>query len=47
MAGKTDAGGMLASLDPTGEKPSFASEPYGYGLDDRIRSSGPLWSRPR
>lgn len=44
LRGKTADGRLIAQLVPTGQKPSFAREPYEQGLDDRIRLTGPLWS---
>ncbi len=46
LAGKDDQGRLIAQLQPTGQLPSFAAEPYEQGLDDRIRHSAPLWRRP-
>jgi pilus assembly protein CpaF len=45
MQGKTRSGELIAHLEPTGEKPSFASEPYEQGLDDSIRLTAELWSK--
>ncbi|MEW4531071.1 ATPase, T2SS/T4P/T4SS family [Maioricimonas sp. JC845] len=40
------ADGMLeAALDPTGEQPSFATEPFEYGLDGMISHTAELWHR--
>ena len=44
--GKTREGRLIAELQPTGEKPSFCREPYEKGMEDRIRLTEPLWSKP-
>ncbi len=44
MRGKNPKGELLAELEPTGEKPSFAGEPYEQGLDRVIRLTEMLWS---
>jgi len=43
--GKTTDGKLIASLDPTGRKPTFAREPYEQGLDEYIRHSEALWTK--
>jgi pilus assembly protein CpaF len=43
LQGKTKDGRMIASLDPTGETPSFAKEPHNFGLGDRIQLSKEVW----
>ena len=45
LRGKTADGRLIAELVSSGQKPSFAREPYEQGLDDRIRLTGPLWSK--
>ncbi len=45
LGGKTDDGRLVAELVPTGEKPTFAREPYEQGLAERIHRTGPLWTR--
>jgi pilus assembly protein CpaF len=44
MSGRTKTGGLIASLEPTGQKPSFAGQPYEYGMADRIKTTAALWS---
>jgi pilus assembly protein CpaF len=46
MQGKDSDGRLIASLDPTGQHPTFAGEPYEQGMDDSIRYSHALWARP-
>ncbi len=43
MQGKTDAGKLIAKLQPSGELPTFADEPLQHGMEDRISTSRPLW----
>ena len=43
LAGKADDGRLIAELEPTGHKPSFASEPSEKGMDDLIRLTGGVW----
>jgi len=43
--GKTPDGRLIAELAPTGERPSFASEPYEQGMQERIRLTEGLWSK--
>lgn len=43
LSGRTRDGKLMASLDPTGELPSFAAAPVEYGIADRIQHSGALW----
>jgi len=45
MGGKTDDGRLIASLEPTGEKPTFAAEPREQGMAQRIDASGALWEK--
>ncbi|MGO8753391.1 MAG: CpaF family protein [Thermoguttaceae bacterium] len=45
LRGKTPDGRLIGELEPTGERPTFASEPFGQGLQESIRLSGPLWSK--
>ena len=45
LKGKTPEGRLIADLEPTGEKPTFASEPFEQGLDDMIRLTKDLWSK--
>jgi len=44
MQGRSPEGRLLAELVPTGERPSFAAEPYEQGREGRIRLTGGLWS---
>ena len=43
LAGKTAAGRLVAELEPTGQKPTFAREPYERGMEDRVRLSEGIW----
>lgn len=43
MRGRDAAGRLIGSLEPTGELPTFASEPYEQGLDRQIHHSAKLW----
>jgi len=45
LSGKTADGRLIADLVPTGDKPSFATEPYEQGLDDLVQLSQALWSK--
>ena len=45
LKGKTPDGRLVASLEPTGILPSFASEPIENGMQNRIRFSGDLWAK--
>jgi pilus assembly protein CpaF len=45
LSGKAADGSILAELEPSGEKPTFASEPHEHGMSDRIRHSRALWSK--
>jgi pilus assembly protein CpaF len=42
--GKSSDGRLRAELEPTGEKPTFAREPYTQGLSDRICLTKEIWS---
>ncbi|MEX0703718.1 MAG: ATPase, T2SS/T4P/T4SS family [Planctomycetales bacterium] len=44
LKGRTADGRLVASLDWTGTKPSFAAEPAEQGLDDRIRLTREMWA---
>ena len=46
LRGRSPQGRLIAELEPTGEKPSFAHEPYEQGMDDRIQLTQNVWSRP-
>jgi pilus assembly protein CpaF len=41
--GKTPQGRLKAELLPTGEKPTFAAEPYEQGMAERIRLTTDIW----
>ncbi|MBN1590265.1 MAG: CpaF family protein [Pirellulales bacterium] len=45
LVGKTPEGRLLAELEPTGERPTFAAEPFEQGMDDLVQHSAPLWSK--
>lgn len=44
--GKTADGRLDIRLEPTGEKPSFATEPYEQGIEEAVRESAALWTSP-
>ncbi len=44
MSGKTHDGTLISSLEPTGQLPTFAEEPYQHGMDDHIEHSRCLWT---
>jgi pilus assembly protein CpaF len=43
LCGKSAQGRLLAKLEPTGEKPSFAKEPYEQGMAERVHLTQALW----
>ncbi len=45
MRGRTPEGRLVAELEPTGERPSFAGELFEQGLGGRIIRSGGVWRR--
>jgi len=45
LSGKTPDGRLIAELEPTGERPSFAAEPYEQGLGDMIQLTGGIWAK--
>lgn len=45
MAGRTADGDRIESLDHTGEKPTFAREPFEHGIEQQIHSTQKLWDR--
>jgi pilus assembly protein CpaF len=45
LSGRTADGRLVAELAPTGDRPSFAGEPFEQGLDGLVRISQALWSR--
>ena len=46
MRGQTPEGKLLGQLEPTGQLPTFATEPYEHGMQDRIRHSERMWKTP-
>lgn len=44
--GRTKEGRLDIRLEPTGELPSFAAEPFEQGIEDSVRESGSLWTNP-
>jgi pilus assembly protein CpaF len=44
MRGKTFEGRLIAELAATGQRPSFASEPFDQGLDDMVHLSKEVWA---
>jgi pilus assembly protein CpaF len=46
MRGKASDGRLQGCLEATGQRPSFAEDPYRHGLDQRIVHSRALWSPP-
>jgi pilus assembly protein CpaF len=45
LRGKTREGRLMAELEPTGELPTFAREPFEQGMSEMIRLSKPLWAK--
>jgi pilus assembly protein CpaF len=45
LSGRAADGRLRAELVPTGEKPSFASEPFEHGMAQRVQHSRALWSK--
>jgi pilus assembly protein CpaF len=43
LRGQDSGGRVQASLIPTGELPTFASQPYEHGLGRQLRHSRELW----
>lgn len=43
LTGKTKEGRLMASLDFTGQPPTFASEPREHGMQERIKCSTEVW----
>jgi pilus assembly protein CpaF len=43
MSGKSEAGRLIGDLAPTGERPTFASEPRELGMASRVQHSAALW----
>ena len=41
--GKTPQGRLIADLEPTGQRPTFAREPYEQGIGDLVRLTKDLW----
>ncbi len=46
MRGKDKEGKLIASLDPTGIRPTFAAEPISRGMQQLIKHSQLLWTDP-
>lgn len=44
ITGRNETGRLIAALDPTGDKPSFAAEPREHALEGMIRQTRGLWS---
>ena len=42
--GRSEDGRLLADLEPTGERPTFAREPHEQGMSDRIQLTRDLWA---
>ena len=45
LKGKTPEGRLIVDLELTGTQPSFCRDPWEQGISDRIRLTGPLWSK--
>ena len=43
LRGRTPEGRLIAELAPTGQKPTFASQPRDHGMHERIVHSKDLW----
>ena len=46
LKGRTPEGRLVADLEPSGQRPSFAAEPYEHGLQQAIQVTGRLWQAP-
>jgi pilus assembly protein CpaF len=44
LTGRTETGRLMASLEPTGQQPSFASEPAEQGMQHSLRLTRGLWT---
>ena len=44
LRGRTPEGRLIANLELTGEKPTFASEPREQGMDSKIRLTEAIWT---
>jgi pilus assembly protein CpaF len=44
LKGKTPEGRLIADLQMTGTKPTFASDPLDNGMTDQVRLTAPMWS---
>jgi len=44
LRGKTQQGQLIGGLQPTGEKPTFAKEPYDQGMEELLRHSREMWN---
>ncbi len=45
LRGKDKTGQLVADLEPTGERPTFASGPFEQGLQNQIQLTHMLWSK--
>jgi pilus assembly protein CpaF len=45
LKGKTAGGRLIAELEPTGEKPTFCSEPHERGMAAEVHLTADLWSK--
>ncbi|MBM81917.1 MAG: tight adherence protein [Planctomycetaceae bacterium] len=43
LQGRDANGYLISELEPVGVKPTFANEPYQYGLDSQIRLTSQIW----
>jgi pilus assembly protein CpaF len=46
LKGRADDGTLISDLEYTGNKPTFATEPYEHGLDNEIKHSSMVWEVP-
>jgi pilus assembly protein CpaF len=44
LTGRTETGRLIADLEPTGQQPSFASEPAEQGMQQSVRLTKGLWT---
>ncbi|MGA2034761.1 MAG: ATPase, T2SS/T4P/T4SS family [Thermoguttaceae bacterium] len=45
LEGRTPDGRLIATLQPTGSRPTFASEPHEQGVDNLVDLTSALWSK--
>ncbi|NLE37213.1 MAG: CpaF family protein [Pirellulaceae bacterium] len=45
QVGRSPDGRLLAELEPTGQRPTFAADPFQQGMDELVKHSAPLWSK--